>query len=157
LISTLLALLALAGELGWAAPSPLLRTAALVVAPLFVLGPLLLLALVRAGRAGLAAALTRALYWTPGGRRALGRWLAVAALQEGGAGGAAGAVRGAADELLAAGAGAGGRWPEALEHAAKVARGGLVFDARAVARDLMVAAHLELGELEAAEAEARAL
>src|SRR5690606_33492084 len=157
LISTLLALLALAGELGWAAPSPLLRTAALVVAPLFVLGPLLLLALVRAGRAGLAAALTRALYWTPGGRRALGRWLAVAALQEGDPGGALALVPEPDDLLLAQARALEGRWPEALEHAAKVARGGLVFDARAVARDLMVAAHLELGELEAAEAEARAL
>jgi len=157
LIATLVAVLALAGELGWAAPSAPLRTAALVVAPLYVFGPLLLLALVRAGLSAPAAALARLLYWTRGGRRALGRWLAVAALQEGDPEGALRLAPEPDDLLLAQAMALQGRWREALEHATRVARGGQVFDARAVARDLVVAAHLELGELEAAEAEARAL
>jgi len=157
LIATLLSVLALAGELGWAAPSPSLTTAALVVGPAFVLGPLVMLALVRVGRSGLAAALSRLLYWTPLARRAVGRWLAVAALQEGDPEGAL-LVTPEPDDLLIAQARAlQGRWAEALEHAAKVARGAHAFDARAVARDLVVAAHLELGEPEAADAEARAL
>ncbi len=157
LIATLLAVLALAGELGWAAPSPTLTTVALVVTPLFVLGPLALLALVRVGRSGVAAALARLLYWTRGGRRALGRWLAVAALQEGDPEGALRLMPEPDDLLLAQAMALEGRWREALEHATRVARGGHVFDARSVAMDLVVAAHLELGEPEAAEAEARAL
>ncbi|HLV12942.1 MAG TPA: rhomboid family intramembrane serine protease [Trueperaceae bacterium] len=157
LIATLLSVLALAGELGWAAPSPALRLAALVVGPVFVFAPLLLLAVVRAGRAGAAAGLARLLYWTPTGRRAVGRWLAVAALQEGDPVGALRLAPDPDDLLLAQARALQGRWREALEHALAVARGDYVDDARALARDLAVAAHLELGEPEAAEAEARAL
>lgn len=157
LIAVLLAGLAFAGEMGWAAPSPSLTTAALIVAPLFVFGPLLLLGLVRAGRAGAAAALAGLLYWSHGARRAVGRWLAVAALQEGDPAGAMKAAVDPDDLLLAQVLALEGRWREAIEHASKVARAAPVYDARAVARDLVVAAHLELGELEAAEAEARTL
>src|SRR5690554_3764695 len=157
LIATLLSVLALAGELGWAAPSPALRLSALVVGPVFVFAPLLLLAVVRAGRAGAAAGLARLLYWTPTGRRAVGRWLAVAALQEGDPVGALRLAPDPDDLLLAQASALQGRWREALEHALAVARGDYGDDARALARDLAVAAHLELGEPEAAEAEARAL
>src|SRR5690606_2851965 len=46
LIATFLAVLALAGELGWAAPARALTVAAIVLAPLYVFGPVALLALV---------------------------------------------------------------------------------------------------------------
>src|SRR5690606_18135941 len=60
-----------------------LRLAALVIGPVYVFAPLLLLALVRAGRATPALALMRLLYWTGNGRRAVGRLLAQAAVQVG--------------------------------------------------------------------------
>lgn len=157
LIATVLAVLALAGEMGWAVPARSLSLAAIVLAPLYVFGPVALLALVRSGRARWAAAGLRLLYWTALGRRSLGRWLAVAALHEGDPAGAL-AVAPEPDDLLAAQAALlEGRWDAALEHARRVVQGPYPEDAKAVARELAVAAHLELGELEAAAAEARLL
>lgn len=156
-IATVLVVLALAGELGWAAPARLLTLAAMVIGPLYVFGPVLLLALVRANRTGLAATGMRLLYWTPMGRRALGRWLAVAALHEGDPAGAL-ALASEPDELLSAQAALlQGRWEGAIEHARSVVQGQYPDDAKAVAREVAVAAHLELGQLEAATAEAMTL
>lgn len=74
--------LALAGSGAWRPPA-VLQAAVLVLAPCYVFGPLGLLALVRAGRWRVARRLMRVLYWTAGGRAALGRLLAQAALQRG--------------------------------------------------------------------------
>src|SRR5690606_19961571 len=101
LIATVLAVLALMGEMGWAAPSRWLTLAAVVLAPLYVFGPVVLLALVRAGRSKWAAAGLNLLYWTRLSRHALGRWLAVAALHEGDPSGAL-VVAPDPDDLLAA-------------------------------------------------------
>src|SRR5690606_30733419 len=130
LIATFLAVLALAGELGWAAPARALTVAAIVLAPLYVFGPVALLALVRAGRARWAAAGMRLLYWTPLGRRALGRWLAVAALHEGDPAGAL-AVAPEPDDLLVAQADLlRGNWAGAVEHARRVVQGPYPDDAK---------------------------
>lgn len=82
-IATMLAVLAAAGGLGLVHTPDALRLAALVLGPLYVFAPLLLLALVRAGRTAPARVLMRLLYWTPAGRRAVGRLLAQAAVQAG--------------------------------------------------------------------------
>ncbi|HET9027281.1 MAG TPA: rhomboid family intramembrane serine protease [Trueperaceae bacterium] len=66
----------------WRAPTWLLA-ATLVLTPLFVFGPVALLALVRAGAWRVARVLNLLLYWTAGGRAAVGRLLAQAALQRG--------------------------------------------------------------------------
>ena len=58
-------------------------TVALVLVPLYIFGPLVLIALARAQRYNGAFALANVLYWTPGGREAVGRLLAQVALQRG--------------------------------------------------------------------------
>src|SRR5690606_2512267 len=122
LIAVLLAGLAFAGEMGWAAPSPSLTPAALLVARLLVLRRLLPLRLLTAAPAGAAAAPAGLLSWSHGARRAVGRWLAVAALQEGDPAGAMKAAVDPDDLLLAQVLALEGRWREAIEHASKVAR-----------------------------------
>jgi len=63
--------------------SAALRDIALVVGPVYVFGPLLLVALARNRRYRPAGGLTDALYWTAEGRAAVRRLLAQAALQQG--------------------------------------------------------------------------
>ena len=157
LIATVLAVLALMGEMGWAAPSRWLTLAAVVLAPLYVFGPVVLLALVRAGRSKWAAAGLNLLYWTRLSRHALGRWLAVAALHEGDPSGAL-VVAPDPDDLLAAQAALlEERWEEAIDHATSVVQGQYPDEAKAVAREVAVTAHLELGQLDAATTEAQLL
>lgn len=157
LIATVLSVLALAGELGWATPARSITVAAFVLGPIYVFGPVALLALVRAGRTGWAGAGLRLLYWTRAGRGALGRWLAVAALHEGDPEGAL-AVTPEPDDLLVAQAHLlQERWDDAIEHARRVVHGEYPDDAKAVARELAVAAHVELGQLDDAAAEAQLL
>lgn len=83
LCASLLAGLAAAAEYGAINAPQWVIIAATVLGPLFVFGPLLLVALVRNGGWRPALTLMRLLYWTPEGRGALGRLLAQAALQEG--------------------------------------------------------------------------
>ncbi len=66
----------------WRAPAALTGVV-VVLTPLYVFGPLGLLALVRAGAWRPARSLVAVLYWTAGGREAVGRLLAQAALQQG--------------------------------------------------------------------------
>lgn len=68
---------------GWNAPPQALVVAALVLGALYVFGPVLAIALVRSGSWRLADRLVGLLYRTDGGRRAVGRLLAQAALQVG--------------------------------------------------------------------------
>ncbi len=63
--------------------STLLRDVALVVGPVYVFGPLLLVALARNRRYRAAGVIVDALYWTTEGRGAVRRLLAQAALQRG--------------------------------------------------------------------------
>lgn len=83
LIATVLAGLGVATGLTWLRAPAGLVTIASVVGPLYVFGPVGLVALVRAGRWRVARGLEQALYWTADGRAAVGRLLAQAALQEG--------------------------------------------------------------------------
>src|SRR5690554_6519442 len=83
LCATLLAGLAAAAEYSVMSAPDWVILAATVLGPLFVFGPLLLVALVRNGGWRPVRLLLRLLYWTPEGRGALGRLLAQAALQEG--------------------------------------------------------------------------
>lgn len=83
LIATVLAGLGAATGLTWLRAPTGLVTVALIVGPLYVFGPIALVALVRAGRWRLAAALVQVLYWARDGRAAVGRLLAQAALQDG--------------------------------------------------------------------------
>ena len=84
-IATLLAALGAASEVGWLKAAPWVIVIILVLAPIYVFGPLALIALVRAGAWRVARGVMRLLYWSPEGRAALGRLLAQAALQEGNA------------------------------------------------------------------------
>lgn len=83
LIATLLAALGAAAEYGAVAAPGWLVSVAAVVGPVYVFGPLLLVYAVRAGAWRPAKAVLGLLYWTEGGRAALGRLLAQAALREG--------------------------------------------------------------------------
>ena len=83
LIATALAgLVAVAGFTNLSV-STALRDVALVVGPVYVFGPLLLVALARNRRYRVAAVVSDALYWTGEGRGAVRRLLAQAALQQG--------------------------------------------------------------------------
>lgn len=83
LIATALAgLVAVAGFTNLSVSTPL-RLVALVVGPVYVFGPLLLVALARNRRYRAAGVLADALYWTHEGRGAVRRLLAQAALQQG--------------------------------------------------------------------------
>lgn len=68
--------------------SELLRVLALIVAPLYALGPLASVALARARRYGAARFVGRLLYWSSEGREAIERLLAQVALQQADAGAA---------------------------------------------------------------------
>lgn len=83
LIATVLAGLGAATGLTWLRAPLGLVTVASIVGPLFVFGPLAMVALVRSGRWRWARAAVSALYWAHDGRAAVGRLLAQAALQEG--------------------------------------------------------------------------
>ena len=83
LCATLLAGLAAAAEYGAIGAPAWVITAAVILGPLFVFGPLLLVYLVRNGGWRPALLILKLLYWTKEGRGALGRLLAQAALQEG--------------------------------------------------------------------------
>lgn len=73
---------AMATSGAWRAPAPLMGVL-VVLTPLYVFGPLGLVALVRAGAWRAARALVGLLYRTRGGRDAVGRLLAQAAIQRG--------------------------------------------------------------------------
>ena len=80
--TALSALVTLGGVTSLSVSAPL-RFAALVVGPLYVFGPLALVALARARRYRPATVVADILYWTPEGRAAVRRLLAQAALQQG--------------------------------------------------------------------------
>lgn len=83
MLATLLAALAAAADYGLLHAPSWLVTAAVMVTPIYVFGPLLLIYLVRVRGHQLARVIKNVLYWTPEGRESLGRLLAQAALQEG--------------------------------------------------------------------------
>lgn len=82
-LATLFSAFAVAGEFGWAEAPGWISTAALIVGPLFVLGPLAALSFTKWGWHPVARALLYGLYWTPDGRNALGGLLAQVALGAG--------------------------------------------------------------------------
>ncbi len=94
-----------------------LVTVALVLVPLYIFGPLALIALARARRYDGAFALANALYWTPGGREAVRRLLAQVALQRGDAEAALTLLpeRAESDLLRAQAYAQQGRWHDLLE------------------------------------------
>lgn len=82
-IATALAALVAVAALTSLNMSSVLRYVALVVSPIYVFGPLMLVALARNRRYRLASGVTDVLYWTVEGRTAVRRLLAQAALQQG--------------------------------------------------------------------------
>lgn len=156
LIATLLSAYAAAGGLGWLAVPGWLATLALAVAPVYVFTPLLLVYLVRGGGWRPALALTRLLYWSEGGRAALGRLLAQAALQEGDPE-AALALAPKRDALLLSQAHLlEGEWEAVLALEPPDPAGGAADNAHLVAA-ARIEALLELGRVEQARYEAEAL
>ena len=89
------------GASSWPTPPQTLVVIACIVGPLYVFGPVLMIALVRAGQWRPAASLVRILYRTEGGRAAVGRLLAQAALQVGDVA-AAGALTSRDDDVVKA-------------------------------------------------------
>ena len=71
------------GATNWPTPPQALVLSACLIGPVYVFGPVLMVALVRAGRWRPARALVSVLYRTEGGRAAVGRLLAQAAIQVG--------------------------------------------------------------------------
>lgn len=156
LIATLFAGLAAAAEYGMIGAPTWLITAALIVGPLFVFGPLALVYAVRAGAWRPALLVVRLLYWTPEGRNAIGRLLAQAALQEGNPE-AALALAPARDALLLTQAHLlEGDWQAVLGVAPPAATGPSADNAHLVAA-ARIEALLELGRSDEAKAELSAL
>lgn len=148
----------------WSVPPGYLVVIASVVGPIYVFGPVLLVALVRAGRWGVAAALLRVLYRTEDGRAAVGRLLAQAALQVGDVE-AARELTSREDPTLAAQVAQLERdWPAvlAVEAGTPLTAGASRVGVAPVGNEWLVAearieALIELDRLPAAEAELRAL
>lgn len=148
--------------LGYATGPLWLQTAAVIVASIVILGPLVALALVRSGRwrAGKLIA-ERVLAHTPAGKQALGRWLSQAALNEGDAE-AALALAPARDPLLSSHAHLlRGEWLDAVREAVLAANSLGERRAPPATQALPAAAKvealLELGRWQEAEAEVRRL
>lgn len=89
------------GASSWPTPPQALVVIACIIGPVYVFGPVLMIALVRAGQWRPAASLVRILYRTEGGRAAVGRLLAQAALQVGDVA-AAGALTSRDDDVVKA-------------------------------------------------------
>lgn len=81
-LATFISAFALAGEFGWVAAPTWVSVVALIVGPLFILGPLLAVSFAKIGWHAVARALLFGLYWTPEGRNALGGVLTEFALAE---------------------------------------------------------------------------
>ncbi len=127
-----------------------LEVAALVLVPLYIFGPLALIALARGRRYGGARGLANALYWTQGGREAVGRLLAQVALQRGDAEAALALLpeRAESDLLRVQAYAQQGRWRDLLELTPP--EGG---DNAFLAHAARAQAYLELGETNLAEFE----
>ena len=132
------------------APSNALVIFTLVVAPLYIFGPLALVGLARARSYRLTDLLANLLYWTPEGRNAVKRLLVQIALQQGDADAALGFLDDRdADQLMLAQAYAlQRRWDKVLT--LQVPDAG---DNALLALAARVQAYLALGRLDAAEAE----
>src|SRR5690606_10820960 len=89
------------GGTGWSPPPAYVVVVSSALGVIYVFGPVLLVALVRAGRWRVAEALVKVFYLTANGRHALGRLLAQAALQVGDTV-AARELSGTADPLVSA-------------------------------------------------------
>ncbi len=155
-IATLLAALGAASEVGWLKAAPWLIVIILVLAPIYVFGPLALIALVRAGAWRVARGVMRLLYWSPEGRAALGRLLAQAALQEGNAVAALGLAPRHDALLLSLAHLLEGDWQAVLAVDAPHAAGGEADNAHLIAA-ARIEALLELGQVEQAQHEMQAL
>lgn len=155
-IATLLAALGAASELGWLQAAPWLTTVILVLAPIYVFGPLALIALVRAGVWRAARAVMQVLYWSPEGRAALGRLLAQAALQEGNATAALGLAPRHDALLLSLAHLLEGDWEAVLAVDAPHPAGDDADNAHLIAA-ARIEALLELGQVEQARHETQAL
>ena len=131
-----------------------LTVAALVLAPLYIFGPLVLITLARGRRYGGARGLANVLYWTQGGREAVGRLLAQVALQRGDAEAALNLLpeREESDLLRAQVYAQQGRWHELLELEPPQAG-----DNAFLAQAARAQAYLELGETNLAEFELGAM
>ncbi len=148
--------------LGYASGPAWLQTAAVLLASIVILGPLVALALVRSGRWRASKLIAeRVLAHTPAGRSVLGRWLSQAALNEGDAE-AALALAPTRDPLLASHAHLlRGEWQDAVREAVVAANS--LDERRAAPASLAlpaaakVEALLELGRRPEAEAEVRRL
>ncbi len=115
IIATGLAALVTLGGVTSLQVSGTLRLVALVLAPLYVFGPLALVVLARSRRHRAARLIAAVLYWTRDGRSAVGRLLAQAALQQGDA---EAALRSTADPdplMLAQAYALRGDWASVLE------------------------------------------
>lgn len=155
-IATLLAGLGAAGELGVLQAAPWAIVVILVLAPLYVFGPLALIALVRAGAWRGARSLMRLLYWSTEGRAALGRLLAQAALQEGNAAAALGLAPRHDALLLSLAHLLEGDWEGVLAVEAPHPAGDDADNAHLIAA-ARIEALLELGQVEQAQHETQAL
>lgn len=148
------ALSALVAITGWTSlsVSGALRVTALVVGPVYVFGPLLLVALARNRRYRTAGVVTDGLYWTAEGRAAVRRLLAQAALQQGDAAAALQLAPRHDTLLLLQAYGLLEDWDAALQQADLPREGDNAFLAAAVRIEALLAlGHLERARSEVAE------
>ena len=131
------------------APSSTLIVVTLIVAPLYVFGPIVLTGLARARLYKLSGLLADLLYWTAEGRSATKRLLVQIALQQGDAGAALSFLGEDADPLMLAQAYAlEGRWDKVLSLSVPTAG-----DNALLAMAARVQAYLALNRLDKAETE----